>query len=142
MLVGYDLYLTQDNASEPLDIACNDAAILDVWCPSGALSDPISFSRSEGASDAAGGARSPVNYATAFVDLDWMYGRDEGAAAALRTLTGGYLNLTDEELPHLLDDGTWLVSEAMRSGVQPAILVCFTLKAKGPMGELLMRSNR
>lgn len=114
LLVGYDLFLNQDNASEPLDIPCNDAASRDVWCPLGALSDPIPFARSDwllhGEGDGGDGARSPVNYATAFVDLDWMYGRDEEAAAALRTVDGGYLNLTDDELPHLLADGTWLVS--------------------------------
>ncbi|CAN0599259.1 unnamed protein product, partial [Laminaria digitata] len=48
--------------------------------------------------------RSPTNYATAYVDLDWLYGRDEGSAAALRTLDAGYLNLTADELPHLLSD--------------------------------------
>ncbi|CAM9633673.1 unnamed protein product, partial [Hapterophycus canaliculatus] len=35
----------------------------------------------------------------------------EDAATALRTPTGGYLNLTDDELPHLLADGTWLVAD-------------------------------
>lgn len=112
LLVGYDLFLTQDNVSEPLDIACNDAEIRDVWCPQGSLSDPIPFSRSEAGEDAGGEeARSPINYATAFVDLDWLYGRDEATSASLRTEDGGYMNMTDDELPHLLDDGTWLVSE-------------------------------
>lgn len=110
LLVGYDLFLNQDNASEPLDIECNDDS-KDVWCPLGSLSDPIPFDRSDAQVDGDGdGARSPTNYATAFVDLDWMYGRDEDAAAALRTLNGGHLNLTDNEIPHLLADGTWLVS--------------------------------
>lgn len=133
LLVGYDLFLTQENASEPLDIPCNDAAILDVWCPLGAVSDPIPFNRSEAAGDAAGGARSPINHATAFVDLDWMYGRDESAAAALRTLTGGYLNLTDDELPHLLADGTWLVSErsiSMWTDDTAIVLVLLTRKKR------------
>lgn len=111
LLVGYDLFLHQDNASEPLDIECNDGS-QDVWCPLGSMSDPIPFDRSDARIDSEGdGARSPTNYATAYLDLDWMYGRDEGAAEALRTLDGGHLNLTDDELPHLLSDGTWLVSE-------------------------------
>lgn len=112
LLVGYDLFLTEDNASEPLNVACDDASLVDVWCPLGLLSESISFNRSQGEIDAeGGGTRSPTNYATAYVDLDWLYGRDEESAAALRTLESGYLNLTTAELPHLLPDGTWLVSE-------------------------------
>lgn len=115
LLVGYDLFLNRDNTSEPLGVACNDAS-KDVWCPLGSLSDPIPFDRSDAQVDGEiDGARSPINYATAFVDLDWVYGRDEEAAAALRTLDGGHLNLTDDELPHLLADGTWLVSEGTDS---------------------------
>ena len=117
LLVGYDLFLNRANASEPLDIECDDGS-RDVWCPLGSLSDPILFERSDAQVDGEGdGARSPTNYATAFVDLDWMYGRDEEAAAALRALDGlGRLNLTDDELPHLLADGTWLVSEGKGKG--------------------------
>ena len=113
LLVGYDLFLNRDNASEPLDIACDDASLADGLCPQGSLSGSISFNRSQGELDAEGdGARSPINYATAYIDLDWLYGRDEESAAALRTLHAGNLNLTADELPHLLPDGTWLVSEA------------------------------
>ena len=113
LLVGFDLFLHEDNASEPLDIACDDPLLADVWCPLGSLSEPISFNRSQGGIDAdGGGARSPTNFATSYLDLDWLYGRDEDSAAALRTLALGYLNLTTDELPHLLPDGTWLVSEA------------------------------
>ena len=115
LLVGFDIFLNEDNASEPLDIACDDPSLVDVWCPLGSLSEPISFNRSQGGIDADGdGARSPTNYATAYIDLDWLYGRDEDSAVALRTLELGYLNLTTDELPHLLPDGTWLVSEARR----------------------------
>ena len=113
MLVGFDLFLNRDNASEPLDIACDDASRADQWCPRGSLSGSISFNRSQGEVDVEGdGTRSPINYATAYIDLDWLYGRDEKSAAALRTLNAGNLNLTADELPHLLPDGTWLVSEA------------------------------
>ncbi|CBN76582.1 peroxinectin precursor [Ectocarpus siliculosus] len=127
LLVGYDLFLTQDNASEPLDIACNDAEIRDVWCPLGSLSDPIPFSRSEAGEDAGGEeARSPINYATAFVDLDWMYGRDEATSASLRTEDGGYMNMTNDELPHLLDDGTWLVAD-QRPARLPVTFALMTL---------------
>lgn len=112
LLLGYDMFLNAENASEPLDIECNaGAAIADVWCPLGTLSDPIPFNRSQAEIDSdADGSRSPLNLATAYVDLDWLYGRDEGSAAALRESQGGYLNITDDELPHLLPDGTWLVS--------------------------------
>ncbi|CAM9782649.1 unnamed protein product, partial [Ectocarpus sp. 12 AP-2014] len=127
LLVGYDLFLTQDNASEPLDIACNDAEIRDVWCPLGSLSDPIPFSRSKAGEDAGGEeARSPINYATAFVDLDWLYGRDEATSASLRTEDGGYMNMTDDELPHLLDDGTWLVAD-QRPARLPVTFALMTL---------------
>ena len=113
MLVGYDLFLNRDNASEPLDIACDDASLADGSCQRGSLSGPISFSRSQGALDGEGdGSRSPINYATAYLDLDWLYGRNEESAAALRTLRAGKLNLTADGLPHLLHDGSWLVSEA------------------------------
>ncbi|CAM9311137.1 unnamed protein product [Ectocarpus fasciculatus] len=49
-LLTYDLSLTVDNSSEPFDIACNDgngAEGIDIWCPLGASSDPISFFRSD-----------------------------------------------------------------------------------------------
>ncbi|CAB1109758.1 unnamed protein product [Ectocarpus sp. CCAP 1310/34] len=131
LLVGYDLFLTLDNASEPLDIACNDAEIRDVWCPLGSLSDPIPFSRSEAGEDAGGEeARSPINYATAFVDLDWLYGRDEATSASLRTEDGGYMNMTDDELPHLLDDGTWLVAD-QRPARLPVTFALMTLLLRG-----------
>ena len=113
LLLGYDLCLNEDNASEPLNIDCNNVPLVDVWCPLGSRSESISFNRSRGEIDTErGGTRSPINYATAYVDLDWLYGRDEDSATALRTLESGYLNLTAEELPHLLPDGTWLVSVA------------------------------
>ena len=111
LLVGYDLFLNEDNSSEPLDIACNNASIADVWCPLGSLSELISFNRSNGEIEAdGGGVRNPINYATAYIDLDWLYGRDEESAGAIRTLDAGTLNLTADDLPHSLPDGTWLVS--------------------------------
>lgn len=114
LLVGYDLFLNRDNASEPLDIACVDYSLADRRCSRASLSGPISFNRSQGELDVEGdGTRSPINYATAYIDLDWLYGRDEESATSLRTLHAGNLNLTSDELPHLLADGTWLVSEAL-----------------------------
>ena len=112
LLVGYDLFLNVDNSSEPLDIACNHASLADVWCPLDSVSEPISFNRSNGEIEAdGGGVRNPINYATAYIDLDWLYGRDDDSAAAIRTLDAGKLNLTADDLPYLLPDGTWLVSK-------------------------------
>ena len=102
---------TADNESEAFDIMCNDAAPVDVWCPLGSLSDLISFNRTQAQINTEGDeARSPINYATAFVDLDWLYGRDEDTAAEIRAFESGYLNLTEDQLPHHLADGSWLVS--------------------------------
>lgn len=118
LLIGYDLFLNEDNASEPLDIACDDAPLVDVWCPLGSSSEPISFNRSQSETDAEdNGTRSPINYATAYLDLDWLYGRDNESARAIRTLELGYLNVTTAKLPHLLPDGTWLVS-GTRLGIE------------------------
>eukprot|EP00903_Cladosiphon_okamuranus_P012613 g11801.t1 len=126
LLVGYDLFLHQDNASEPLDIECNDGS-KDVWCALGSMTDPIPFDRSDAQIDSEGDrARSPTNYATAYIDLDWIYGRDEEAAAALRTQDGGHLNLTDDELPHLLSEGTWLVAD-QRPAKLPVTFALMTL---------------
>ena len=109
--MSYDLVRNEGNGSEPFDMLCNDAALADVWCPVGSLSEPIPFNRSRSEIDAAGdGARSPINYATAYLDLDWLYGRDEDSASEIRTLESGYLNLTDDRLPHQLAGGVWLVS--------------------------------
>ncbi|CAN0486709.1 unnamed protein product, partial [Laminaria digitata] len=93
-LLTYDLSLTTDNASEPFNIPCDDGGgVADVWCPLGVDSDPIPFDRSDAAvSDF---VRSPVNYATAYIDLDYVYGRSEAEAEALRTLEGGLMNVTD-----------------------------------------------
>lgn len=44
------------------------------------------------------------------MDLDWLYGRSEKAVDKIRLRDGhGRLNLTDDDLPHKLEDGTWLV---------------------------------
>ncbi|CAM9145144.1 unnamed protein product [Ectocarpus sp. 8 AP-2014] len=119
-LLTYDLSLTVDNSSEPFDIACNDgngAEGVDIWCPLGASSDPISFFRSNAGLSDDGGAnsvetRSPVNYATAFIDLDFVYGRSEEDAATLRSSDGnGFMAVTERGLPYLNDDGTWLIAD-------------------------------
>ena len=78
-----------------------------MWCPLGVDSDPIPFDRSDAA--VADSVRSPVNYATAYIDLDFVYGRSEAEAEALRTLEGGFMNVTDSGVPQQNADGTWLV---------------------------------
>ncbi|CAN0025010.1 unnamed protein product [Ectocarpus sp. 6 AP-2014] len=142
-LLAFDLSLTSDNSSEPLDIDCNDgtgAGGVDVWCPLGAESDPIPFYRSDAALSDDDGAldeetRSPVNYATAFVDLDFVYGRSEDEAAALRSSADGdgFMALTESGLPYVNDDGTWLIAD-QRSAQFP---VTFALHVM-----LLLEHNR
>lgn len=126
--------LTVDNTSEPFEMACNDvggAGSGDYWCPFGAASDPIPFYRSEASvepaltststlspasattgivADGFAAVRSPINHATAYLNLDFLYGRDEQTAQSLRTFEGGRMNLTDDGLPFLNVDGTWKVS--------------------------------
>lgn len=111
-LLAFDMYLNVDNSSEPFDIPCNDGAgLIDVWCPQGAASDDISFFRSDAAVDEDDAVRSPINYATAYIDLDFIYGRSVEEAAALRSLEGGLMNVTDTGVPFQNADGTWLVSK-------------------------------
>ena len=54
--------------------------------------------------------RNPLNLATSYIDLDFMYGRSVEEAEALRTMENGYMNLTEDGMPVRNDDGTWLVS--------------------------------
>lgn len=105
-LLTYDLSYTIDNTTEPFDITCND--VVDVWCPLGEASDAISFDRSD--AGVTNSVRSPINYATAYIDLDFVYGRSEEEAQALRTLEGGLMNITASGVPFQNEDGTWLVS--------------------------------
>ena len=108
----YDMYLNVDNSSEPFNIPCDDGGgIVDVWCPQGAASEDISFFRSD--AEVADSVRSPVNYATAHIDLDFVYGRSEEEAKALRTLEGGLMNVTGNGVPFRHADGTWLVSRCV-----------------------------
>lgn len=87
-----------------------------MWCPLGAMSDPIPFFRSDAALSDDDGAlpaatRSPTNYATSFIDLDFVYGRSEEDAEELRVLDGsGRMSLTSDGLPLRTADGeSWLV---------------------------------
>lgn len=109
-LLTYDMSLTVENGSEPFNIACDEGGgAVDVWCPVGADSDEIIFDRS----DAAAGSdsvRSPVNYATSYIDLDFMYGRSEEEAKGFRKLEGGLMNVTASGVPFQNVDGTWMVS--------------------------------
>lgn len=110
-LLTYDLSLTVDNVSEPFDIACDDAGgVVDVWCPLGASSDEIPFHRSNAA--ISNSVRNPVNYATAYIDLDYMYGRSQDEAKEFRTFEGGFMNVTGTGVPFQNSDGTWVVSLA------------------------------
>lgn len=65
--------------------------------------------RSDAAVDA-DGVRSPINYASSYLDLDFLYGRSEEEAEALRTMEDGLMNVTDAGVPFQNADGTWLVS--------------------------------
>lgn len=121
-LIVIDIALIVDNSSEAFDVPCDDGGgMVDVWCPFGVDSDPIPFYRSAAAlGDDIGGApvRCPINYATAYIDLDFMYGRTEEEALSLRTLDGGLMNITEDGLPHLNEDATWKVTSTLaeRSG--------------------------
>lgn len=107
-LLLYDLSLNVDNTSEPFDIPCDDGGgSIDVWCPQGNASEPISFFRSE--ASVAGSIRNPTNYATSFIDLDFVYGRSKEEAGELRTFENGCMNVTENGLPFRNADGTWLV---------------------------------
>ncbi|CAM9611990.1 unnamed protein product, partial [Ascophyllum nodosum] len=106
-LLTYDISLTIDNSTEPFDVPCND--VVDVWCPLGASSDEISFDRSNAGMDN-NSVRSPINYATAYINLDFVYGRNELDAEELRTLEGGMMNITENGVPFRNADGTWLVA--------------------------------
>lgn len=107
-MLTFDLSLTVDNISEPFNAPCDSGdGLVDVWCPLGALSDDILFNRSEAA--VVSSVRNPVNYATAFIDLDFMYGRSKEEADALRSFDSGLMNVTDSGVPFRNEDGTWLV---------------------------------
>lgn len=117
-LLTIDMSLTLENASEPFGIPCNAAT--DIWCPDGEASDPIPFYRSSASVSSSPKystsalpepTRNPINYATAFLDLDFLYGRNEATAESLRKLEGGLMLLDDNDLPLLNDDGTWQVRD-------------------------------
>lgn len=106
-LLLLDLSLTMDNSSEPFDIPCDSP--VDVWCPLGEASDPIPFYRSE--AEVAGESRNPINYATSYLDLDFVYGRSKDESDKLRSFDGdGKLVIDVNGLPVQNEDGTWLVS--------------------------------
>ena len=109
-LITYDLSLTADNSSEPFDIPCDDGGVsFDAWCPLGENSEDISFDRSN-ATVFNSTTRNPVNYATSFIDLDYMYGRSDEEAERFRTMEGGFMNVTKTGVPFRNTDGTWMVS--------------------------------
>ncbi|CAM9820602.1 unnamed protein product, partial [Ectocarpus sp. 4 AP-2014] len=112
-LLTYDLALTVANGTESLDVPCNDAdqnGGIDVWCPLGAASEDIPFSRSD-AAEGTDGVRSPINYASSYIDLDFVYGRSAEEAELLRTMEDGFMNVTDSGVPFQNEDGTWLMAD-------------------------------
>eukprot|EP00903_Cladosiphon_okamuranus_P015565 g14370.t1 len=134
-LVSYDISLISDNASEPFDVPCNaadDDGGTDIWCPLGAASDDISFFRSD-AAIGANGVRSPINYATSYIDLDFVYGRSAEEAEALRTMENGFMNVTETGVPFQNADGTWLIAD-QRSAKYPVTFALHIL--------LLLEHNR
>lgn len=131
-LLTIDMSLTLPNTSEPFDIPCS--AAVDIWCPEGEASDPIPFYRSTASLSSTRNSlftttsssqydsvlleptRNPINYATAFLDLDFLYGRDEATAESLRKMEGGLMLLDDDDLPILHEDGsTWQVGTSKQS---------------------------
>ena len=62
------------------------------------------------------GVRSPINYATSYLDLDFVYGRSEAESNALRTMENGLMNVTETGVPFQDADGTWLVRGCPRRG--------------------------
>ncbi|CAM9856213.1 unnamed protein product, partial [Choristocarpus tenellus] len=127
MLLGFDQVLTNDNSSESLDIYCEDGAA-DIWCPFGSLSDPISFNRSESSLGGSGdsNARAPINYATAYFDLDFVYGRDQESANELRAMEGGLMTLGDNGMPMELSNGLWLLAD-QRTASYPVTFALHTV---------------
>ena len=125
-LLTYDLSLTIDNGSEPFDIACDDGGgVPDVWCPLGTNSEDISFNRSNAAVSNSS-TRDPINYATSFIDLDYMYGRSEETAKRFRTLEGGFMNVTERGIPFRNADGTWMVSRVAHHEMKNPCSLMFT----------------
>lgn len=107
-LLLFDLSRTVDNTSEPFNIPCDDGGgVIDIWCPQGSASDPIEFYRSE--ASVTGSFRNPTNYATSFIDLDFVYGRSVEESNALRAFEGGFMKLTETGMPFRNPDGTWMV---------------------------------
>ena len=107
-LLLFDLSYTIDG-SEPFNIACDgEEGSVDVWCPEGAASDPIPFNRSEATES--GSVRSPINHATSYIDLDFVYGRSKEEADTLRSFEGGMMKISEDGIPLRSVDGTWLVS--------------------------------
>lgn len=121
-LLAFDLSLTVDNTSEPFDIPCDDGGgLFDVWCPQGDASDPIPYFRSN--AEVSDSIRNPVNYATSYIDADFVYGRSEDEANALRTMEGGFMIMSEATgLPVLDANGTWLVRKTMQAHCVPASL--------------------
>lgn len=141
-LLTYDMHLNVDNSSEPFTVPCNDGVggTVDVWCPEGAASEDISFFRSDaelaaGSDYGSGSVRNPVNYATAYIDLDFVYGRSEAEAEALRTMEGGLMNITASGVPFREADGTWLVSRPCVCVVSFFLCACALSLRRG--GEAL-----
>lgn len=66
------------------------------------------------AAEGTDGVRSPINNASSYIDLDFVYGRSAEEAELLRTMEDGFMNVTDSGVPFQNEDGTWLVSVGER----------------------------
>lgn len=107
---------------EPCNVPFTSANLFATFCPlQGSDSDPISFYRSDGSIDEGEGYRNPVNYATSYLDLDFVYSRSEEEAQALRTLEGGFMKVSASGIPLRNSDGTWLVGMA---NLSPYVYIC------------------
>lgn len=132
-LLLLDLSLTMDKSSEPFNAPCADP--VDVWCPLGEASDPIPFYRSD--AEVTATSRNPINYATSYIDLDFVYGRSKDESDRLRGVDGdGKLAIGDDGLPVKNDDGTWLVSPRL-----PVICVCYHLFCLPSIPKLLSATD-
>ncbi|CAM9342758.1 unnamed protein product [Discosporangium mesarthrocarpum] len=125
MMVGFDLVETKHNQTESLDIPC-DGGAADVWCPFGLASEPIPFFRSQAEEGLQTGTRDPINFATAYLDLDFVYGRDQETADSLRTKEGGMMILTEHGMPVQMADSSWLLAD-QRTAMYPLTFALHTL---------------
>lgn len=81
-------------------------------------SEDIPFYRSDWSFSSGSSARTPINYASAYLDLDFLYGRTEEEALSLRSMEDGLMNISGQGIPHRNPDGTWKVRTEMSATVE------------------------